>query len=179
MSTNVTKIRTGETKAVNCMFNQKVIINACTIPTPNYGTLNSGTLPSILYSYIYNPTISITNSDIHSDVLRDLTLTVKSMSGLTTTLINSYKIRGFIQKAITLTYPLLTATVPTIVDMNSLVVSGTINSVPPYNICTQLVATPTVVSDYNITGTTLTIPSATYMFNYNSSNNITVLIEEL
>lgn len=179
MSTNVTKIRTGEIKAVNCVFNQKVIISTCSIPTPNYGTLNSGTLPSIIYSYIYNPTISIIDTDIHSDVLRDLTLTVKGMSGLTTTLINSYKIRGFVQKAVTLTYPLLTATVPTIVDMNSLVVSGTINSVPPYNICTQMVSTPSIVSDYNITGTTLTLSNATYMFNYNNDNNITVLIEEL
>jgi len=179
LATSITKIRTGETKNINCLFNQKVIINASTIATPNYGTLNTGILPTSIYSTTYNPSISIVDGDIHSDVLRDLTLTVKNMAGLTATLVNIYKIRGFMRKTITLTYPILTATVPTIVDMNSLVVSGTINSVPPYNICTQMVATPTVVSDYNITDTTLTIPSATYMFNYNNSNNITVLIEEL
>jgi hypothetical protein len=179
-TSSVPKIRTGESKPVICQFNQKVKINTCTIVTPNKGTLITGTLPTSSYNTSYLPSISVVDTDNHSNNNLTMTLTITGMSGLTTVVDKYYMICGFIQKQITVNYPTTTTTIPTIINTNNLIISGIINSNPPYNIVTNYVNPPVSVSDYSISGNTLNLPSVGVLgsFYYSTSNPIIITIEE-
>jgi hypothetical protein len=176
----IPKIRTGENKAVLCTFDQKVKINTCTIASPNKGSLNAGTLPTTSYSTIYSPYISVLDTDDHSNNNLTITSTICGMSGLSSVISKYYIICGFIQRTIIVNYPDITASIPTIINMNNVILSGIINSNPPYNICTQYTNPPTLISDYSITGNTLNLPPLGTLggFYYSALNPIIITIEE-
>lgn len=179
-SSVIPKIRTGENDLVLCTFDQKIKITACSIITPNKGILTTGTLPTTSYDVSYSPYISASDTDNHSNNNLTMILTVVGMSGLTAVLSKYYIICGFQQKIITVVYPSTTADIPTIVNMGNLILSGVINSNPPYPICTTYANPTSAITDYNITGATLNLPPLGVLsgFYYNASNPIVITIEE-
>jgi len=179
-TSSVTKIRTSESKSVLCSFDQKVKIESCAIASPNKGALVTGTLPTSSYDTSYSPNISVLDADNHSNNNLTMTLTVTNMSGLSAVVEKYYVICGFIQKQITVNYPAITTTIPIIINSNSLIISGVINSSQPYNIVTNYINPPMSISDYSINGNTLNLPPLGVLgsFYYNASNPIIITIEE-
>jgi len=179
-TSSVPKIRTGENKPVLCSFDQKVKITNCAIASPNKGALVTGTLPTSSYDTSYSPNISVLDADNHSNNNLTMTLTITNMSGLSAVVEKYYVICGFIQKQITVNYPATATTIPTIINSNSLIISGVINSSQPYNIVTNYINPPISISDYFINGNILNLPPLGVLgsFYYSVSNPIIITIEE-
>lgn len=87
---------------IGSSFTQKVKVTAASIGT-NRGTLGfTSTGSNFVKSK--NVTLSASDTDIHSDTTQSITLSVEGLSGMTTDLTRSYKIRGFAQKNFTISY---------------------------------------------------------------------------
>ena len=126
--------------------------------------------------------ISATLDEINTDANNayGFLLNSTTLSDKTVSISKDYYVNGFVPQTYTLTYPENTVTIPKITNINNVKISAQINSTSPYTLCRNNVTTPTNAGDYNITGTTLTLPPVNILANYyyNNENNITIIIEE-
>ncbi len=131
------------------------------------------------------PQITATDADLHSNNILNIMVACTNLSGMTTNIQRQYKIIGFAQKTLTLTYPLSNAPIGcNIVDIGNVIIAGIINSTPAYEMFKNRVATPqdiAVVTDFAIVNNnSIEINSelASYL-NYNNENDITIRVEEI
>ncbi len=132
---------------------------------------------------VTNPTITATDEDTHALTTLNTQITATNLAGKEIALDRAYFIKGFAQKTLTLNYPDEIANIGTnIVTANDVTVTGIINSTPIYNICTNRVTSGNIalVADYVLNNTSVEIGSQICSeFNYNTSNNIIIQIEEI
>ncbi len=132
-----------------------------------------------------NPTMTATDGVPHGMLTRFKNVTVRNLAGKEVELGRAYFIKGFAEKTLTLTYPAETIAIGTnIVEPSDVVISGTINTSPPYTICTHYTPTcaPLVnVGDYHLlsAGSIELYGAKLDEFYYSPDNNITITIEEL
>ncbi len=132
-----------------------------------------------------NPTVTAVDSDLHSDTVLSHEITATNLANKVINLQRTYKIKGFAQKTLTLDYPAVNADIGcNAVNLANLVISGTINTAPPYDICQARVSTPAeiiLVSQYALTDNQSDITISKQKcsdFGYGPSNNITIKVEE-
>ncbi|MCP4254422.1 MAG: hypothetical protein GY775_13650, partial [Candidatus Scalindua sp.] len=131
------------------------------------------------------PQITALDSDPHSTDILTVDVECTNLSGMTTTIQRQYQIMGFAQKTLTLTYPAANAPIGCdIVTLGNVIVTGTINSTPAYEMFKTRVATPldiAVVTEYAIVNNnSIEISSDLAAFlNYNNENDITIRVEEI
>lgn len=162
---------------------QKVKVKSVSALT--VGTLVTGTTST--YATTYGLGISAQSSDTHSNTALTTNIVVTGMSGLDSASIPiTYYVRGFANMVLSLTYPALSKVIgTTVVDVTKLVVSGSIQSTPPLEICKAYVSPSSISTSladkYSIdaTGLNFLLPSAVNGFGYNSSNPIQVNISEV
>ncbi len=138
-----------------------------------------------LLTPVTDPTITATDANNHSDSILYENVTAVNLANKTMVLQRAYKIKGFAQKTLSLTFPDMVAEIGcNVVDLSNLSVTGTIGSVPPYSICQSRVATAddiTLVSQYALTNnqTEITVDGQKCSdFGYSSSTGITITAEE-
>ncbi len=135
-----------------------------------------------LLTPISNPSITATDADAHSLTTLYSQVTVTNLAGKTINLDRAYYIKGFALKTLVLDWPNEQASIGTdIVTASDVTVTGAINSTPPYDICTNRVTSGNMVlvGDYVLNTNNVEIDKQLCAdFNYDSSNNITIYIEE-
>ncbi|MCP4987580.1 MAG: hypothetical protein GY928_16435 [Colwellia sp.] len=135
-----------------------------------------------LLTPISSPSITATDSDTHSLTTLYSQVTVTNLAGKTINLDRAYYIKGFALKTLVLDWPNEQASIGTdIVTASDVTVTGVINSTPPYDICTNRVTSGNIVlvGDYVLNTNNVEIDKQLCAeFNYDSSNNITIYIEE-
>lgn len=138
-----------------------------------------------LLNTVSNPTVTATDSDVHSLATLTKDISVTNLAGKTVSLARNYLIKGFARKTLNMTFPASNLPIGTdIVSVPNVIISGQINDSPPYQIATNYKTTlgeVELVSDYTFVnndsvGFNLT---ALIGFNYDPSTNITINIEEL
>ena len=168
---------------ISSAFNQQVKVLEATIP------INRGTLiftPSTNFGTSYLCSISATNNDIHNNDLVNLALNVQNLAHREIILNRNYKIKGFINKTLTMEYPAyITPIGINVVDDSRVNISGIINTSPPFPICDEQVSTPEdliLASQWAFTDggkTEIQISDAVDNFGYEPSVNIIIQIEEV
>ncbi len=136
-----------------------------------------------LLTPISNPSITAVDADPHSLTTLYKQITATNLAGKVITLSRAYYIKGFAQKTLTLNYPDELGVIGTnIVTVGDVIVSGVINSTPPYDICTNRVTSGNIalVSDYVLNSANVEIDKEICAeFNYDALNSITIYIEEV
>ncbi len=148
-------------------------------------TLACAFTQDLLFSFT-NPTITATSVDTHSDTVLYFEITATNLANKVVNLQRAYRIKGFARKTLTIDYPDVSADIGcNIVNLSNLVITGTINTTPTYEICKARVATPNdiiLVSQYALTDnqSDVTIDKQKCSdFGYDSTHNLTILVEEL
>jgi hypothetical protein len=177
-STSIVQVRSGVgTVTIPCAFDQLIRIQSVTVP---YGT-NQGQSNVPTPSTSYTLSISASTSDNHSSTVRAANITIVGLSGIVASVNRQYRIKGFANRQLTLTYPEYDiAAGVSIVNPADVTCRGIINTSPPLDVAYVYDSTGVMddAREYSITGNTIYISRQVINFGYIPSTTITLTISE-